>query len=82
MPRLTKGTPVCVVWEDANGEDSGWVDVNEITHQAKTIRTVGVLLNQNAECVTVALSTHEDGTIVAGYIVIPKPFITSIRGLS
>jgi hypothetical protein len=81
MVRIAAGRAVEVLWLDANGKDEGWRDVSTIDHSPVEVRTVGILLQQNEDGITVALSTTHDRSVAGGYIFIPHPYVVKVRAL-
>jgi hypothetical protein len=80
---MTTRLPLVVVkWADA------WVDGNEpvslgsevaITHKPKIIVTVGWLLREDEDGVSVANEHYEDENVYRGRTYIPRAMITSIE---
>ncbi|MGD9682613.1 MAG: hypothetical protein AB7W16_15605 [Candidatus Obscuribacterales bacterium] len=68
---------VQVFWTDSQTPNVvGWMDQNEISHEPSSIETVGYLIHEDDESVTIAASVSNDD-LVQGVIVIPKAVITS-----
>jgi len=74
---------IYVEWIDHAGEEENWQDVDKIVHTLPMVKTVGWLLNENSQCMTVGLSygtrhSNKDegpGEEVLAYIIIHKPSI-------
>ena len=80
MPRIPKWAPVEVQWTDAHGGDE-WTDDDRIYPHAEDVVTVGQLVDDTTEGVTVALSRIPDRNVVGGYIFIPHPVVRSVKVL-
>ena len=70
-----------VTWGDAHGSDNGWVEPDELEHGPEAMITVGMIVTDDDEGITLCLSRHFDGTRVGGYIFIPRQNITSVKVL-
>lgn len=71
-----------ITWRDATGVDEGWLDLEDVLKQnLSTIHTVGMLIADTDEYVTIALSYDEDNKNIAGYLTIPRVCITTIEHL-
>jgi len=82
-----EGSYVVVEWEDAHGQDMGWTPLDEISHRAESVISVGILARRGVEGITLVLSSSvpksaDEVPVVGAYIFIPVPFIQSIRALT
>ena len=70
---------VIVTWVDASTQ-SGWTDLHEIKANPVKVKTVGWLLSETDQCVTLFSSFTQDQA--AGEVTtIPAPWVTSIKRL-
>lgn len=71
---------VRVTWKDATSVDE-WTSAEEISPECHTIETVGILVAESEEILTVALNHDVSGNSYSCYINIPKAWIVSRRKL-
>lgn len=68
-----------VTWRDAVGEDSGWTDIETVRNeQLVEVKTVGYLLAEKEDCITLTMSLEETNEKVAAYLTIPLVNITKM----
>lgn len=76
-----KPYPVHVLWRDATSSDS-WECITEArAFKPHTIKTLGWLIHETEDEITVALSLDISGDSVSQYIVIPKSWLIQKRRL-
>lgn len=71
---------VRIVWRDATSVDE-WTDIKDIEPECHEIETVGILLYENKELITIALNHDPKGEAYSCYITIPKAWIKDIKEL-
>lgn len=72
------GCAVRVYWRDATGNLDRWTAVADIDTTCHEVQTVGILIAQDAECLTVALSQDQVTEAVDGAITIPFGVVTAV----
>lgn len=65
---------VKIVWRDATSVDA-WTDATEIIPECHEIVTVGILVSENLEVISVALNRDVKGDAFSCFIHIPKAWI-------
>lgn len=63
-----------LLWLDATSTDE-WTPAHEITGECHTIETVGLLVVENDECITLALNHDPEADSYSCFISIPKAWI-------
>lgn len=71
---------VRVEWFDAVSVD-GWTQSSEIKPELHLIETVGILIAETDDVITVALNHDTTGDSYSCFINIPKPWIQSRKSL-
>lgn len=67
---------VSILWRDAASVDD-WVSRDDIDHSCSVVKTVGILVNENKDCLTIALNHDLSSDSLSCFIVIPKAWIES-----
>ena len=72
-----------VIWRDAVGDDSSnWKDINEVLkEQLVTVYTVGYLISEKEDCLTLAMALEPENDNVGAYLTIPIVNIVEMREL-
>jgi hypothetical protein len=69
-----------VEWRDAASTDE-WTKLVDIDHELSSITTVGILIGETDETLTIGLSYDHDSESFSNFIRIPKAWIKSRKKL-
>lgn len=74
---------VCVEWIDAESHDD-WEPIDEFLLESKLakIESVGHLVQENTECIILALNYDEKNNMASQYITIPMPYVVEVFELT
>ena len=71
-----------ITWRDAVGEDVGWTDLETVKKEELCpVHTVGFLISEKEDCVTLGMSYEPSNEKVAAYLTIPKVLIVEQKEL-
>ena len=69
-----------VEWIDAHSE-YGWHEFSHVQSEPDPQRSVGFLIRESENTISIAQSHQEEGSLVADVLTIPRSYITSIKKL-
>jgi hypothetical protein len=81
IPKLSKWQPVKIEWTDSCGSNDGWHEPNIRALAPSKCITIGMLIKQSPDSLSVVLSRGADGKAVDGIITIPTFAMTAVTRL-
>ena len=80
MPKTRLGTPILVDWVDSASYDR-WIKPRDLDHTIEVCHTVGWIVAETEDVLTVAADWGQESQSVSGVMFIPKAAILKRRRL-